>query len=314
MKPFSQGRFEDLPELPRLPHGYAATEGLTITVAAAGFPEHALHVRKHGSGPPLLLVHGLMTSSYSWRYVMGSLGRHHTCYALDLPGAGASQAPLTPRYSPQNLARVLMAAQRALGIEGCACIGNSMGGYICMVALLEHGPAAFSRLVQVHAPAIPGGRYLALKMAMAAPGSAALFRALVRKDPERWCFKNVHYHDETLKSLEEARTYAAPLKTEAGLEAFRKYLTQTMDASGLGRFRNTLRQRLAANTPWPVPMLLLYAAYDPLVPAETGPALKALIPDSELLVLQGVSHFMHVDGPEQFLPPVLRFLKAPPAG
>jgi pimeloyl-ACP methyl ester carboxylesterase len=73
--PFRHGRFDDLPERPRVPHPYfdARTERVRVTTPELG--TLAARVRIHGSGPPLLLVHGLMTSSYSWRYVLAPLGQ-----------------------------------------------------------------------------------------------------------------------------------------------------------------------------------------------------------------------------------------------
>ena len=44
-----------------------------------------------GSGPALLLVHGLMGYSWSWRFNMRELAKHFTVYAPDLPGCGFSQ-------------------------------------------------------------------------------------------------------------------------------------------------------------------------------------------------------------------------------
>src|SRR5207247_1470186 len=105
--------------------------------------------------------------------VLEGLGRHFTCYVPDLPGAGESQAPVDAEYTPRALGHVIVALQEALHVEKCACVANSMGGYLAMVAALEHG-AIFRRLVQVHAPAMPLFRYSALKFGMSLPGSRSL--------------------------------------------------------------------------------------------------------------------------------------------
>ena len=73
MIPFRRGRFDALPDAPRVPHPYFATSARTIAVRSERLGEVATHVRVFGAGPPLLLVHGLMTSSYSWRYVLEPL-------------------------------------------------------------------------------------------------------------------------------------------------------------------------------------------------------------------------------------------------
>ena len=256
-----------------------------------------------------MLVHGLMTSSYSYRYVVEELGKYFTCYVPDLPGAGRSEAPVSAPYSPHAIASVIVAIMRELKIEGAACIANSMGGYLAMLAALDHGPTTFSRLVMLHAPAIATPRYRVLQAAWHLPKSGALFRGLVRRDPLKWAHSNVHYYDETLKSLEEAREYAAPLFTDAGLEAFRRYLADTMNASALDDFARRLRERRDRGETFPVPTLLVYAKDDPLVPPSTGNALSALLPDCPIIWLEGASHFAHVDAPEKFLKPALSFLR-----
>ena len=74
-RPFQRQRFEELPELPRRPHPFFAAEARSVSVETEGFGAMDVSVRVHGDGPPLLLVHGLMTSGYSWRYLLEPLGR-----------------------------------------------------------------------------------------------------------------------------------------------------------------------------------------------------------------------------------------------
>jgi pimeloyl-ACP methyl ester carboxylesterase len=308
LRPFEQGDFRDVPEQPRLPHPYFSLETREIEVRPEGFARFRCHVRVHGSGPPLLLVHGLMTSSYSFRYLVARLGEQYTCYVPDLPGAGRSEAPVSDRYTPGAIGRVLVAIQEALGIAGCRCLGNSMGGYLAMVAALDHGPETFARLIVLHAPAVPLLRYRALALAWRMPGSAALLRALVRRDPERWAHRNVHYFDETLKSREEAREYAAPLRTDAGVEAFARYLRDTLAPEGFERLTARLRERREAGLPFPVPLQLQYSEQDPMVPPETGARLRRLVPGAGYVWLHHTSHFAHVDTPEAVLAAALPFL------
>lgn len=268
-----------------------------------------VHVRRHGSGPPLLLVHGLMTSSYSWRYVFAELGRHYTCYAPDLPANGRSDRPMRPAYSPANLARWIAEVSAALGIRGERVVANSMGGYLAMHLALED-PEAMSRLVNLHSPGVPEPRLYALKAAMAVPGARSLLRWLIRREPLEWAHRNVHYYDESLKSLEEAREYGALLGDRDGAEGLVKYLAETMDVAAMRAFWRRLRERRRRGERFPVPLLLLYAETDPMVPPRIGEALAAEIPDAQLVRLERASHFAHVDAVERFLPPVLEFLAA----
>src|SRR5678816_421644 len=101
--PFQQLHFAQVPDEPRLPHPYFDTRTETLRIDSRPFGPVDVHVRIHGSGPPLLLVHGFMTSSYSWRYCLEPLGRHFTLYMPDLVGSGRSSKP-DCRYGPDALA------------------------------------------------------------------------------------------------------------------------------------------------------------------------------------------------------------------
>jgi pimeloyl-ACP methyl ester carboxylesterase len=167
---------------------------VALTTAALGSCTAA--VRTFGSGPPLLLVHGLMTSTYSWRYVLDALGARFTLYMPDLPGNGDSDRALDRSYHPDALADWLGALVRALGIRGAPVIGNSMGGYLSMRLALRD-PGVMSRLVNLHSPGVPEARLWALRAALAVPGARRLLARVARRDPERWVHRNVHYWDES---------------------------------------------------------------------------------------------------------------------
>lgn len=307
MAPFRRGPFHALPERPLRPHGFFETRAEELTLDSASFGRMRAHVRVAGSGPPLLLVHGLMTSSYSWRYVYRALGERFTCYAPDLPGAGRSEGPLAPVYSPAHLATWIGEVMAVLGIRGAPVVANSMGGYLAMQLALQD-PGAMARLVNVHSPGVADLRMNALGLALALPGTHGLLRWMIRRDPLRWAHRNVHYYDETLKSLEEAREYGEPLRSVEGASVLVKYLSETMSPRPMRALERILAARRARGERFPVPLLLLYAEEDPLVPPAHGDTFRAWIPGAELVRVREASHFAHVDAVERFLPPVLEFL------
>ncbi|MBK9032311.1 MAG: alpha/beta hydrolase [Myxococcales bacterium] len=309
--PFRRGRFEELPETPWRPHPFADTQLTRVPITTAELGACTAAVRTFGSGPPLLLVHGLMTTSYSWRYVLASLGAHFTLYMPDLPGNGDSDRPQDRAYHPEALAIWLGAVQRVLGIRGCPVIGNSMGGYLSMRLALRE-PDAMSRLVNLHSPGVPEARLWALRAALAMPGAWRALAWAARRDPERWVHKNVHYWDESLKSREEARIYGGQLASPEGARAFVKHLAETMAIGPIREFHRTLRARRAAGERFPVPLLLVYAERDPMVPPRFGDVFAELIPDARLVRLPEASHFAHVDAADRFVAAVLDFVRGQP--
>ncbi len=307
-KPFQQLPLGSVPDAPRLPHGYFDARAETVTVRTPHFGTVDTHVRVHGTGPPLLLVHGFMTTGYSWRYAMRELGERFTLYLPDLVGCGRSAKPDVP-YPPDAVADFLGALVDALGIRGAPAIGNSMGGYLCMRLALRD-PGALARLVNLHSPGLATARNHLLRVALdVVPGWRGLLRWMVQRDPARWVHRNVHYFDESLKSREEHREYGDALATPEGIRAFAHLLDETMDARAMAGFERTLRE-----TPhFPIPLLLVYARKDPMVPPVVGERLHALVPDATFVWLDDASHFAHVDATDRFVSAVLPFLTATPA-
>lgn len=300
-KPFRRSSFEALPEAPRLAHGYGRSSARALELDSRHFGRFSVHVRQLGSGPPLLLVHGLMTSSYSFRYVLEPLARSYRVIAPDLPGAGRSDKPAAS-YGPDALAGFIVELAGALGIRGCPAVGNSLGGYLCMRAVLRDA-GVFSRLVNLHSPGIPELRLYALNAALRVPGARELLARLARRSPERWAHRNVHYFDESLKSREEAREYGAPLATADGARAFASYMAETLAPGPMRSFVRELRTR-----GFPIPLLLVYADRDPMVPPKVGERLHTLLPGAELRWLTDSSHFAHVDSPDRLLALIEPFL------
>ncbi|MDO8185358.1 alpha/beta fold hydrolase [Conexibacter sp. JD483] len=91
-----------------------------------------------GSGPPLVLVHGLGGERHVWEPLLAPLGEHHTLVIPDLPGFGAS--PQLPAYEPATAAALAASVARLLdelGIVEADVVGNSLGGWVSLeLALL----------------------------------------------------------------------------------------------------------------------------------------------------------------------------------
>lgn len=307
-KRFKQLPFELIAESPRIPHGYSLSEPRELMIDSANFGRMRIHYRRFGRGEPLLLIHGLMTSSYSWRYVLQALGEHFELFMPDLPGNGLTDKPRNGSFQVRDLAEWIGEFQRALDLEGCKAVGNSMGGFLCMQLALAR-PRSFSRLVNLHSPGLPIFRMQALAWALKIPGAKTLLQRAILRDPYRWAHRHVHYFDESLKSQEESRAYGDPLSTPDGAWSLVRYLAETFDPRGLHAFERQLRERLARQVCFPVPLLLVYAHEDPMVPPVIGTRLHRLLPESSLVWLADTSHFMHVDSPERVVPLLLGFLQ-----
>ncbi|HVE62421.1 MAG TPA: alpha/beta hydrolase [Mycobacteriales bacterium] len=112
-----------------------------------------LRVVQHGAGPglPLLLLHGIPTTSYLWRDVQRDLEHRHPTYAVDLLGLGASERPPGGRYDLANQAELLVGLLDQLGLDRVAIAGHDVGG-AAAVHLCALAPDRVAALVLVDTP------------------------------------------------------------------------------------------------------------------------------------------------------------------
>src|SRR5581483_1554615 len=99
-----------------------------------------------GSGPPVVLLHGLSGSSRWWRRNIGALAPHRRVYIVDLIGFGASRGQA--RFVLAEAAGTLMRWLDLLGLARASLVGHSMGGLIA-AELAADAPDRVDRLVLV---------------------------------------------------------------------------------------------------------------------------------------------------------------------
>jgi haloacetate dehalogenase len=107
--------------------------------------EAVLRVRRGGSGPAVLLLHGHPRTHTTWHRVAPLLARTHTVVCPDLRGYGGSSKPVTTPdhepYSKRAMARDAVALMRALGHERFVVIGHDRGAYAAFRTALDHPDA-----------------------------------------------------------------------------------------------------------------------------------------------------------------------------
>ena len=299
-------KYNDLPETPLRPHSYFDLESIEVSVK---HPDRKtsinIHCKISGNGTPLLLIHGLMTSGYSFRYVIPELAKKYRVIVPDLPGAGRSQAPLDLSMSPQSVAKFLNALVDTLQIKPPYIIGNSLGGYQALwFAILF--PAQVRKLIVIHAPGFFQLQTVALRFLLASPVGRALFRKLIFRDPERFVAHNIHYYDPTIMSREENREYSSIFRDQARTDAFIRIFRESFNP----RYMRELVERLSVmkheSQPL-VPIRLFWAKRDVLIPASFGHRYQKLLPSAELVWFANAGHFLQVDDPDRTLKEIMRF-------
>jgi len=258
-----------------------------------------------GSGPPLILLHGLLGYSFSWRYTMPGLAPYATVYAPDMMGAGFSDRPAGIDHSMRGAARRLLTFIERLGITSFDLLGTSHGGAVAMMAAAEclegKSKLHLRRLVLV-APVNPysaHGRRLA--PFFGTDFGAALFRIVIARTPFSYPYLHSRlYADRSRIPPGALEGYKAPL-AKPGLFEHALSIVRTW-TEDLRELEATL-PRLAN-----VPTLLMWGAQDPAVFASSGVPLAKYFPNSKLIVFPGIGHLPYEECPEEFNQALIEFL------
>jgi pimeloyl-ACP methyl ester carboxylesterase len=257
-----------------------------------------------GSGPVLLLIHGVAGSILNWQEVIEPLARRHTVVAADLPGHGAS-APGAGDYSLGALAAGLRDLLVVLGHERATLVGHSLGGGIAMQFAYQF-PEITERLVLVssgglgpevspvlRAAALPGaGLFIAATATAGRSAGAALARGLAAVGLR-----------PTTDIAEVARGYAS-LTDPDRRAAFLATLRSVVGIAGQ-RVHADDRLYLAEG----MPVLIIWGARDPIIPVHHGEHAHEAIPGSHLEIFDGAGHLPQVEAPGRFVAVLERFLE-----
>ena len=262
---------------------------------------------KAGSGPPLILLHGLLGYSFSWRFVMPALAPYATVYAPDMLGAGFSDRPAGIDHSVRGTASRVLRFADELGLTSFDLLGTSRGGPVAMTVAAEsmasgsEGQPRVRRLVLVCPvnPYSPHGRWLAPFFGTRV--GASLFRFGVARMPSLFPFWHGRlYADHDKIPPDSLPGYKAPLAIpglfEHGLSIVR---TWTADLREL----ESLLPKLAS-----IPTLLVWGDRDPAVYVLSLKPLARHFHNSRSIVFAGIGHLPYEECPEEFNRALIEFL------
>ncbi|HWW53081.1 MAG TPA: alpha/beta fold hydrolase [Acidimicrobiales bacterium] len=266
---------------------------------------HDVGYRTAGSGPVVVLIHGMAGSSATWRWVAPALAEHYTVVAPDLLGHGRSAKPRGD-YSLGAYACGIRDLLVALGHERATIVGQSLGGGVAMQFAYLF-PQRVERLVLVGSGGL-GQEVSALLRVLSLPGAEVVLPfvalPLIRDFVPRITRLLGRAGLRPAPVAEEMwRAYASLADPDARL-AFVHTLRSVVDVSGQ-RVSATDRLYLAAE----IPTLLVWGDQDPIIPVEHARRAHADMPGSRLEIFEGAGHFPHCEQPERFVRVLTDFLR-----
>jgi pimeloyl-ACP methyl ester carboxylesterase len=264
-----------------------------------------LRYLRAGSGPALILLHGLLGYSFSWRYTMPALAPYATVYAPDLMGAGFSDRPVGIDHSVCGTARRVLQFVARLGITSFDLLGTSRGGAVAMMAAAECwggkvGPH-LRRLILV-APVNP---YSAHGRWLAPFGGSKIGMPLFRFGMTRLSFLYPYFH---------ARLYSKRSRIPPGtLDGYKAPLAKPRlfeHVLSIARTWTRDLRELEATLPRlaDIPTLLMWGSEDIAVSASSAKPLGKHFANSKLIVFPGIGHLPYEECPQEFNRELIEFL------
>jgi pimeloyl-ACP methyl ester carboxylesterase len=261
----------------------------------AGVP--ALTRHRDGTGPPLVLVHGLGLSWRSWLPVLDALEVGHDVIAIDLPGFGESPPlPAGAAPTPTRLADAIEAELDRLGVDAPMLVGNSLGGWVAL-ELARRGRA--TRAVAISPSGLESPPERALVIAL---NELMRVRAHFGVPLGRWL---------TAPPLARTMLFAG-LRSRPWRVSPDAAVHDLHDFGNSPGFQSTLASTVATRAPvWlgeiQVPVRVAYGTLDLMLGVFTAPRFAAAIPGAQLIALPAVGHVPMLDDPELVARTILDF-------
>jgi pimeloyl-ACP methyl ester carboxylesterase len=260
-----------------------------------------------GSGPPLVLVHGLLGYAFSWRFTIPVVSRYATVYAVDQVGTGFSDRPEKLDCHLRAAAGRLLRFLEVLGVSSFDLLGTSHGGAVSMMAAsicTQRTDLHVRKLILV-APVNPWSMHGQTYAPMLGTriGSALFLRAI---GPMSWAYPYLLarlYGDPARIPPGTLEGYVAPTRLPRSFEYALSIASHwTEDLEELKSVVPMLAD---------IPTLLMWGEKDRAVYIQSAEKLGSFFKKSELVTFPGVGHLAYEEVPDQFNGGLVEFLTKP---
>lgn len=253
--------------------------------------ENKIRYLESGNGDKvIILIHGLGASAERWEFVVPTFEKYYKIIAPDIIGFGQSDKPLVD-YTPEFFSDFLEKFFKKLGIQKCILVGSSLGG-------------------QIAADFVSQNNHLVEKLVLVSPAGI-----MKESTPalDAYIMAALYPNEDTAKNAFEAMGGKTKKVTTSIIQGFveRMQLPNAKMAfmSTLLGLKNAevITEKLKKIT---VPTLIIWGAFDPVIPADYADDFGQAIPNSKVIKLNNCGHTPYVEKPNEFSEHVLEFLNS----
>ena len=260
-----------------------------------------LYKEVHGDGDPILCLHGLGASLFTWRHLVAPFSQKNKLITVDFRGCGKSPKPRDTHYSIEEHANDIYNIIIGENLTNLTLVGNSLGGAVALlvaIRLTEQEPPRLAKLVLIDSGGDKKHLPLHLKLLRSILGAP-----MIHLSPARLAARmvlKVCYYDKEQTTEEQVDAYAGPIASPGGRNA----LLQTAKQCIPQNFDEILA-KLKLIT---VPTLILWGRQDRVIPLIVGEQLHQAIPNSTLDIIEQCGHIPQEEKPDETIARLTRFL------
>ena len=260
---------------------------------------------KEGSGPALLLLHGLGCDHTTWQPVIQALSRRYTVIAPDLLGHGRSDKPRAD-YSVGGYANGMRDLLTVLGIDKVTVVGHSLGGGVAMQFAYQF-PERTERMILV-APGGLGPEVSAALRAVTLPGFHTAMGVVtlpgVRHLTTAYLRGLAASGLSMTRDLDEVAAIIDSFKDPQARTAIRHVVSAVIDWRG-----QIVTMADRAYLTAAMPMCVIWGTDDSVIPVRHAGNAAEMAPGCTVEVIGNAGHFPHKDHPQRFVKIVNDFIR-----
>lgn len=265
------------------------------TIKIKGISLHYELYKQDEMKPVLVLLHGFLSSSFSFRRLIPFLTKDYTILSVDLPPFGKSDKSTRFTYSYSNIAFVISDLIRSFHFSKVNLVGHSMGGQICLY-IAKQTPNLVDKLVLL----CSSGYMKKMPKSLIYSSYLPYFHFIVKKKlAKQGVLHNlqnvVHNHD--LIDQEMIDGYTEPFldnRIFMGLTKMIRHREGDLTSEELKQIK--------------LPALLIWGEKDRVVPISVGRKLHQDLPNSTFVSIKNTGHLVPEECPEKVYEYIMRFI------
>lgn len=281
----------EIPELPSETHSF-----FQLPVYKVQLPSGVeFKYRQTGHGPDVLLVHGLWTTSYTFRSLIGHLAGSCHLVLPELIDYDSLPSGDGQDFTPSYIASLIAGICEALGLQKPILVGHEESGLAAMeMALQDPGLISGALAISPRTSSSMGSRISAWWRSRS---DAAAWARSAFSQPIKAALGMLNYADSAVVSRQELRVLAKGWST-LPMAAYRaRVLAATMSRDYPRATMDLLSAMAESGKSLDVPLRLVYGDMDSNAPASHGEAIISLLPGTELLVAEGCGTAAQIERP-----------------